>query len=295
MWSLSSIIVEFSRNLHTSVVSSEEFEFVENFKNFEVTIPLTIPKWLWGGKVDFRKHPNLRLKFLNPEMMTNEEREQKDKLERKERDKEDFYKKRKNDLLDNLFDSSSSPTSRHNRTTSVYGSIQESNPNTSPGNKGALLSPANRLSTISHGSSISSNSNISNSKGGGISSSSNDDIDFAPTKVIIERIDNDDDDDDDDDYDYDDNRKDRNNNDNLDKDQYLIDVDIDVDGVMMDGLDQVQYYKRAAGFFNDDEGEQVDDVIIDDQGNIYDDGMGPRYTTEPLSRMLDALALEGLD
>lgn len=196
--------------------------------------------------------------------------------------------------MDNLFDSSVSPTSRHNRTTSVYGSIQESNPNTPTGNKGALLSSANRLSTISHVSPMSTNSNINNSKGG-ISSSSNDDIDFAPTKVIIERIDNDDDDDDEYEYDYDDNRKGGNDNDNLDKDQYLIDVDIDVDGVMMDGLDQVQYYKRAAGFFNDDEGDQVDDVIIDDQGNIYDDGMGPKYTTEPLSRMLDALALEGLD
>ncbi|CAO3612183.1 unnamed protein product [Cunninghamella echinulata] len=324
MWSLSSTIVEFSRNLHTSVVSSEEFEFVENFKNFEVTIPLTIPKWLWGGKVDFRKHPNLRLKFLNPEMMTNEEREQKDKQERKEKDKEDYYKKRKNDLLDNLFDASSSPTSRHNRPTSVYGSMQESNSNTPTSNsssKGQLTSNS-RLSTLSHGNPISSNAtniinnnnNNNNNNNSNTSSSASkefNEMDYTPTKkVIVERIDNDDDDDDDDERE-DDNRKSRgrgrgrsrrhsheNDDDDDDdgKDQYLIDVDIDIDGVMMDGLDQVQYYKRsAAGFFSDDEGDQVDDVIIDDQGNIYDDGVGTRYTTEPLSRMLDALALEGLD
>lgn len=96
MWSISSALGEFVRNLHTSVISSEEFEFVENFKNFEVTIPMTLPLWLWGGQVNFRKHTSLRLKFLDPEMMTEEERELKDLKEKKEKEKEDYYKKRKN-------------------------------------------------------------------------------------------------------------------------------------------------------------------------------------------------------
>lgn len=96
MWSISSALGEFARNLHTNVISSEEFEFVENFKNFEVTIPMTLPLWLWSGQVNFRKHTSLRLKFLNPEMMTEEERELKDLKEKKEKEKEDYYKKRKN-------------------------------------------------------------------------------------------------------------------------------------------------------------------------------------------------------
>ncbi|KAI9469050.1 MAG: tyrosine phosphatase family-domain-containing protein [Benjaminiella poitrasii] len=96
MWSNSSAMVEFARNLDTNVISSEEFEFIENFKNFETIIPMAIPQWLWGGQVNFRKHTSLRLKFLNSEMMTEEERELKDLKEKKEKEKEDFYKKRKN-------------------------------------------------------------------------------------------------------------------------------------------------------------------------------------------------------
>ena len=84
------------RYLHTNVISPEEFEFVENFKNFEVTIPSTLPSWLWGGQVSFRKHSCLRLKFLNPEMMTEEEREIKARKEKLEKEKEDDYQRRKN-------------------------------------------------------------------------------------------------------------------------------------------------------------------------------------------------------
>lgn len=84
------------RYLHTNVIAQEEFEFVENFRNFEVTIPCTLPLWLWGGCVSFRKHTCLRLKFLNPEMMTEEEREIKNRKEKMEKEKEDYYKRRKN-------------------------------------------------------------------------------------------------------------------------------------------------------------------------------------------------------
>jgi hypothetical protein len=96
MWSASSAMGEFARNLHTNVITAEEFEFIENFKFFEITIPWTLPSWLWGGKVGFRKHSSLRLKFTNPEMMTEEERELKELKEKKEKEKEDYYKKRKN-------------------------------------------------------------------------------------------------------------------------------------------------------------------------------------------------------
>ncbi|CAO3633493.1 unnamed protein product [Mucor hiemalis] len=87
MWSNSSAMSEFARNLHTNVITSEEFEFIENFKNFDVTIPMTIPSWLWGGQVNFRKHTSLRLKFLNSEMMTEEERELKISKKRRKRKK----------------------------------------------------------------------------------------------------------------------------------------------------------------------------------------------------------------
>lgn len=46
--------------------------------------------------MSFRKHPSLKLKFLNPEMMTEEEREIKDLKEKKEKDREEYYRKRKN-------------------------------------------------------------------------------------------------------------------------------------------------------------------------------------------------------
>ncbi|ORY93096.1 hypothetical protein BCR43DRAFT_444771, partial [Syncephalastrum racemosum] len=82
--------------LHSNVIAPEEFEFVENFKNFDVTIPTVIPVWLWGGAPTFRKHSCLRLKFLNPDMMTEEEREIRDRKEKMEKEKEDFYKRRKN-------------------------------------------------------------------------------------------------------------------------------------------------------------------------------------------------------
>jgi hypothetical protein len=72
------------------------FEFVEKFHNLDITIPTSLPHWLWGGSVSFRKHPSLKLKFLNPEMMTEEEREIKDLKEKKEKYKEEYYRKRKN-------------------------------------------------------------------------------------------------------------------------------------------------------------------------------------------------------
>jgi hypothetical protein len=78
------------------VISPEVFEFVEKFHSIDITIPTSLPYWLWGGSVSFRKHPSLKLKFLNPEMMTEEEREIKDLKEKKEKYKEEYYRKRKN-------------------------------------------------------------------------------------------------------------------------------------------------------------------------------------------------------
>lgn len=78
------------------------------------------------------------------------------------------------------------------------------------------------------------------------------------------------------------------------KDPYLVDVDVDVDGVMMDGLDQVEYMNRNVGnssssrFYTGD-----DNNVMDDGDDVYG-GEGTRFTTEPISRTLEALALEGL-
>lgn len=90
------------RYLRSNVISPEVFEFVEKFFNLDITIPTSLPHWLWGGSVSFRKHPSLKLKFLNPEMMTEEEREIKDLKEKKVKDKEEYYRKRKNGSLQQL-------------------------------------------------------------------------------------------------------------------------------------------------------------------------------------------------
>jgi hypothetical protein len=83
------------------------------------------------------------------------------------------------------------------------------------------------------------------------------------------------------------------------KDPYLVDVDVDVDGVMMDGLDQVEYMNRgvsntAGGRFYANEKDGV--VLMEDElGEVYGTNeQGTRFTTEPISRTLEALALEGL-
>lgn len=74
------------------------------------------------------------------------------------------------------------------------------------------------------------------------------------------------------------------------KDRYLVDVDVDVDGVMMDGLDQVEYYNRL--------GQQKKD--LDENAQYYENQDGEYLLedetgeTEPISRTLEALALEGL-
>ncbi|RUP49748.1 tyrosine phosphatase family-domain-containing protein, partial [Jimgerdemannia flammicorona] len=65
--------------LRASNVSSDATGFVERFTGTSVdviTVPREIPPWLWGGSVTFRRHPmQLRFKFLNPEIVSEEERE----------------------------------------------------------------------------------------------------------------------------------------------------------------------------------------------------------------------------
>ncbi|KAI9321883.1 tyrosine phosphatase family-domain-containing protein [Dichotomocladium elegans] len=233
MWSISSAMCDFSRFMHGTVISQEEFEFVENFKNFEVTIPSTIPSWLWGGHVSFRKHACLRLKFLNPEMMTEEEREQKERKEKMEREKEDFYIRRKNDLLDNLLD--------HGANTAA---IRHRDMDTS------------KITTCT---------------------TSMDDLEFVPSSRIelaADRHEN----------------KDGRQLESPSGDRYLVDVDVDVDGVMMDGLDQVEYYNRLGH-------DQINpqDVYFGEDGEdgvlLVDETTGEAAS---ISRMLEALALEGL-
>ncbi|CAO3689410.1 unnamed protein product [Umbelopsis vinacea] len=128
MWSTTSAMGEYLRYLRSNVISPEVFEFVEKFFNLDITIPTSLPHWLWGGSVSFRKHPSLKLKFLNPEMMTEEEREIKDLKEKKIKDKEEYYRKRKNDLLDNLLDQTvpaSHGSGRNRQQSQPYGSSSQ--------------------------------------------------------------------------------------------------------------------------------------------------------------------------
>lgn len=74
------------------------------------------------------------------------------------------------------------------------------------------------------------------------------------------------------------------------KDQYFVEVDVDVDGVMMDGLDQLEYQSRLG---QDEFGRQRSyyrDQKRDSQGLGEDE----EEEMEPISRTLEALALEGL-
>ncbi|KAG1176571.1 hypothetical protein G6F70_005133 [Rhizopus microsporus] len=256
MWSNSSAMNEYARHLHTNVISSEEFEFVENFKNFEVTIPITLPQWLWGGQVKFRKHTSLRLKFLNSEMMTEEERELKNLKEKKEKEKEDYYKKRKNDLLDNLFEPTSPVVSRHR-----------------PGTNNAVVG-GNNNNTINSLSIASNNSNTTPPLPKPTATMIDDPIVNPPQSRSKKEIES-------------------------TKDSYLVDVDVDVDGVMMDGLDQVEYLKRnVANSSNARFYMNLDDynmLLTDEElAEIYEAEKGTRFTTETISRTLEALALEGL-
>ncbi|KAF7728383.1 hypothetical protein EC973_006191 [Apophysomyces ossiformis] len=259
MWSTSSAMSEFSRHLHTNVIASEEFEFIENFKNFEIIIPSVLPKWLWGGQVYFRKHSCLRLKFLNPEMMTEEERELKDLKERKEKEKEDYYKKRKNDLLDNLFDASTATShgTLRNRSVSHFSVGSGS---------GSLSQPATTASSSHKTSSV----------------ASADEASFVPSpQVSIEQS-------------VVSSTSGRQNlqDAHQEEDQYLVDVDVDVDGVMIDGLDQVEF-GRSSRFYRGEDGHDDDHIFEEMDHDDYDEGKA-RFLDEPISRTLEALALEGL-
>lgn len=73
------------------------------------------------------------------------------------------------------------------------------------------------------------------------------------------------------------------------KDRYLVDVDVDVDGVMMDGLAKVEYYNRlGSDEFGRNGRRNYEDV--GDGASLEDEDV----EIEPISRTLEALALEGL-
>ncbi|ORX45535.1 hypothetical protein DM01DRAFT_1267466, partial [Hesseltinella vesiculosa] len=63
------------RHLHTSIASSEEYEFVENFRNFEIMIPARFPVWLNGCLLPARKHPCLRLNTTNLDEIVGNEKD----------------------------------------------------------------------------------------------------------------------------------------------------------------------------------------------------------------------------
>lgn len=160
------------------------------------------------------------------------------------------------DLLDNLFDPPATPSTRL-RTTS--GNNNSSNNNNSNSNN--MSSNANNIGSANLGNSTSIDESFT--------------IKSSTTHVASE--------------------KHKSESDTA-KDPYLVDVDVDVDGVMMDGLDQVEYMNRGVGnssssrFYADGDDDML---LIDDEGDLYGE-QGTRFTTEPISRTLEALALEGL-
>lgn len=190
--------------------------------------------------------------------MTEEEREIKNRKEKMEKEKEDYYKRRKNgklnkcrnkrwcvlswwniDLLDNLLDPSL-PSGRH--------------PHRSPGAESDI--PTHTKPPSLAGS---------------------DDLGFVPSSRIVST----------------ERRESKDAGaayDSPGKDRYLVDVDVDVDGVMMDGLDQVEYYNRlghdqrdtADGYYEPEGGDGI--MMVDSTTG----------EAEMISRTLDALALEGL-
>jgi hypothetical protein len=161
--------------------------------------------------------------------------------------------------LDNLFDPSATPGTRH-RTTSANNTSNNNNINNSNSNN--LISNTNNSSNTPLVTSISNDEPFTTST--------------STTHVTSE--------------------KHKGESDNA-KDPYLVDVDVDVDGVMMDGLDQVEYMNRGVGnssssrFYADGD----DDMLLsDDEGDVYGGEQSTRFITEPISRTLEALALEGL-
>ncbi|KAJ3105141.1 hypothetical protein HDU97_008423 [Phlyctochytrium planicorne] len=68
MWSIPCAIAERSRYLGgDGTVASEEQEFVEKFNGeFELANIAAIPKWLWGGQINFKKHPTMRVRVPPP-------------------------------------------------------------------------------------------------------------------------------------------------------------------------------------------------------------------------------------
>ncbi|CAO3673208.1 unnamed protein product [Umbelopsis ramanniana] len=233
MWNTTSAMGEYLRYLRSNVISPEVFEFVEKFHNLDVTIPTSLPHWLWGGSVSFRKHPCLKLKFLNPEMMTEEEREIRDLKEMKEKYKEEYYRKRKNDLLDNLLDPSVPASHATNR------NRQQSQP----------FGPSAQAATVPSSSSGTDQNELSDS---GVDGQANE----------------------------------SDANDQNGEDELL--VDVDVDAMMIGDLDELDYYDQRA---MTDEKLDADDIPADGT-RVSGEG---RYRAEPLSLLLRALALEGLE
>lgn len=168
-------------------------------------------------------------------------------------------------MLDNLFDPNT-PGTRHRSSTN----------NTNLNNGNNNINNNTSLSSVNNNN---SNNNTNSSLLPSITTSVIDDVYAASSSSAASE-----------------NARHRNDVDNA-KDPYLVDVDVDVDGVMMDGLDQVEYMNRAGGgsSVNRFYGDGNDDVLLmDDDGDIYNGEQGTRFTTEPISRTLEALALEGL-
>lgn len=245
------------RYLRSNVISPEVFEFVEKFFNLDITIPTSLPHWLWGGAVSFRKHPSLKLKFLNPEMMTEEEREIKDLKEKKVKDKEEYYRKRKNGSLQQIqfyWVANCEPSSNLLVIIDLLDNLLDQ---TVPASHG---SGRNRQQSQPYGSSSQTASIPSSAAGGGDKK----DIDDSRHGDESDEV---------------------QTHDQNAEDELL--VDVDVDAMMIGDLDELNYYDQRGG---DDSLDKED--IPDDGKRMSADG---RYRHETLSLLLRALALEGLE
>ena len=61
-WSNLSYMSEACRFMRDGSLSSEESEFITKL-NGEFEVPSTLPKWLWGGTVYFKKHTHFKIKM----------------------------------------------------------------------------------------------------------------------------------------------------------------------------------------------------------------------------------------
>eukprot|EP00743_Colponemidia_sp_Colp-15_P009071 GILK01009897.1.p1 GENE.GILK01009897.1~~GILK01009897.1.p1 ORF type:complete len:262 (+),score=31.94 GILK01009897.1:75-860(+) len=87
-WDLAALVSEFTRFTHNQEISSDESQFIERLK-LELQLPMTLPKWLFGG-VRISKHVNPMIKFQTVEETKEDKKEQR-REHRHRKDAEDTF------------------------------------------------------------------------------------------------------------------------------------------------------------------------------------------------------------